>query len=122
MAGNYTAAGVNHGFKWSGGQFVSIDFPGSTITNLTGINSLGEISGVYGIAGSSHGFLLSDGEFTSLDVPGSDYTNTTALTARGDIIGRYTGRHCGQWLFAERRSLQHDCIPQRDLYRGSLDE
>ena len=81
---------MTHGFKWSGGQFTTIDPPGSTATSPTGINPQGEISGVYNIAGSTHGFLLSEGEFTTLDVPGSEYTNTTALTAHGDIIGRYT--------------------------------
>jgi hypothetical protein len=64
--GQYTSAGVTHGFLLSEGEFASIDFPGASLTITRGINSEGDIVGQYTSAGVTHGFLLSgdkrDGE------------------------------------------------------------
>jgi hypothetical protein len=37
--------------------FVSFDVPGADITNLTGINDSGEITGYYYAGGVRHGFI-----------------------------------------------------------------
>jgi hypothetical protein len=45
------------------GTFTTIDFPGATFTNVTGINPGGDIVGGYDSAdGVGHGFLLSKGQ------------------------------------------------------------
>ena len=53
--------------------FTSLEVPGATQTNATGINDLGTIVGFYfGINSPlEHGFALQKGTYTTLDVPGS---------------------------------------------------
>ncbi|MGI8741112.1 MAG: hypothetical protein ACR2NN_00800 [Bryobacteraceae bacterium] len=48
------AAGVTHGFLLSGGQYTTIDFPGTNGTELYGINPQGDMTGVYTLAGARH--------------------------------------------------------------------
>jgi hypothetical protein len=73
------------------GTFTTIDFPGATFTNVTGINPGGDIVGTYTSADDvDHGFLLSGGEFTSIDVPGATFTGADKINSGGDIVGTYT--------------------------------
>src|SRR5437868_3452540 len=71
IVGRYTSSnGVLHGFFLSGGKFRSIDFPGSTSTDVNWINPRGQIVGNYfDSGGKQHGFLLSGGTFTTIDYP-----------------------------------------------------
>jgi probable HAF family extracellular repeat protein len=46
-----------HGFVLDGGEFTTVDFPGSTATLALGINDHGQIVGVYAAGGAAHGFL-----------------------------------------------------------------
>lgn len=86
----FLADGHNHGFLLSGGEFTTIDPPGSTLTGAVGINSGGEIVGTYRTAdGTFHGFLLSEDEFTTFDFPGANFTREQGINARGDIVGEY---------------------------------
>ena len=71
--------------------FLSIDYPGATLTNAQGINAGGDIVGFYNdTQGKQHGFLLSDGIFTSIDYPGSTQTDARGINPGGDIVGSYT--------------------------------
>jgi len=48
----------NHGFLWRDGVFSSFDYPGATLTEGTGINSLGVIGGIFiDSSGNTHGFI-----------------------------------------------------------------
>ena len=70
--------------------FLSIDYPGATLTNAQGINPGGDIVGYYNdTLGNQHGFLLSRGDFTSIDYPGSILTGAAGISPGGDIVGSY---------------------------------
>ncbi|HKS25799.1 MAG TPA: hypothetical protein VJZ76_23615 [Thermoanaerobaculia bacterium] len=98
------SAGAVHGYlRPKGGDFVSIDFPGSVSTFAHVINDRGDIAGTYfDPAGVQHGFLLQDGVYSTIDVPGAAQTKGTqfelgpglgtavfGLSRRGDIVGEY---------------------------------
>jgi probable HAF family extracellular repeat protein len=88
------------------GTFTTIDVPGATGTNVTGINPRGDIVGQYTDAdGVEHGFLLSGGEFTMIDVPSAMSTSAIGINPEGDIVGAYTspdGRSHGFLLRKEQ--------------------
>ena len=60
IVGEYDdAGGHEHGFLLSAGVYSTIDFPGSTLTDVLKINNLGAMVGIYDNPdGSEHGFLL----------------------------------------------------------------
>jgi hypothetical protein len=73
------------------GTFTTIDVPGATRTNPTGINPRGDIVGAYtDDDGVGHGFLLSGGEFTTIDPPGATDTRVIGINPQGDMVGQYT--------------------------------
>src|SRR5438132_7374788 len=89
----------------------SIDFPGATLTWITGINPRGEILGFYLDAdGNMHGFVLSNGNFKSIDIPGALFTEANGINPEGDIVGRYAtsdGKvHGPRWLVLYARTLR----------------
>ena len=64
-----------HGFVYRKGRYEQIDYPGSSETEVLGINSNGDLVGVYQIAGplNFHGFLRHEGQFTTIDVPQAEF-------------------------------------------------
>jgi hypothetical protein len=102
IVGGYMGADkLGHGFVLSDGQFTTIDAPGGpTFTNVTNINSRGEMVGRYTVNGVTHAYLLSGGEFNTFDYPGATFTGATAISPRGDIVGRYRdATTCSMVLF-----------------------
>ncbi len=110
IVGDYRdVSGVSHGFLLSGGQYITVDVPGSLIglpgalpTNLRGINSAGDIVGVYvappgsvvgcTIAGAPpclRGFLLHGGTFSTVLYPGHEGSIPARITPNGDIYACY---------------------------------
>jgi probable HAF family extracellular repeat protein len=77
--------------------FTSIDVPGTTHTEVQGINTAGQIVGRFGDATGTHGFLTSNGTtFTTINVPGAIYTVAHGINDRGEIVGAFadaTGTH-----------------------------
>ncbi len=72
VVGNYTIAGVTHGFVLTQGQTASIDFPTASFTGAYGISATGDIVGRYrDAAGVTHGFTYSGGAYTAIDIPGA---------------------------------------------------
>lgn len=70
--------------------FTTVDFPGAAYSNVTGINSFGDMVGNYspiysGIDG--HGFLNSNGLFTSIDYPGAFTTGAGGINDSGLVVG-----------------------------------
>ena len=61
--------------------FTTIDVPGSSQTEASGINNSSQIVGDYNsnVDGGTHGFLLSGGGYTTIDVPGSTETRATGI-------------------------------------------
>ena len=92
IAGTYDAgSGPKHGFLDTGGQFATIDVPGSTSTQALGLNDLGQVVGAYlDPAGHEHGFIDTNGSFVSLDVPGASGTVVQGINDLDEIVGGYT--------------------------------
>jgi len=92
IVGRYIdAAGLNHGFFLSGGNFVTFDIPGAELSRPVGINDHGDIVGHYNLLGqhNDHGFLLRNGVFTTIDFPGAQETVAGSINGNGDIAGYY---------------------------------
>lgn len=91
IVGGYVGADkVPHGFVLSDGQVTTIDYPGgATFTNVTAIDSRGEVVGRYTVNGVTHAYLHSAGQFSSFDYPGATFTGATAISPQGNIVGRY---------------------------------
>jgi hypothetical protein len=74
-----------------GGQFVTFDPPGSTLTQPSGIAPDGTIAGYYiDASGVQHGFLrIPTGGFATFDPPGSISTYVASMSTNGAIAGTY---------------------------------
>jgi hypothetical protein len=72
------------------GRFRTIKVPGSTRTQVFGINGRGQLVGDYTLPdGSIHGYLWSHGRFVTIDGPDGTGATLTAINDRGDIVGAY---------------------------------
>ena len=70
--------------------FTTIDFPGAVLTNVQGMNALGELVGLYtDTAGKTHGFLRSGEQYRSIDFPNAGLTIARGIGPTGDIVGSY---------------------------------
>ncbi len=76
IVGRYPdAAGVTHGYVYSGGTFTTVDIPGSTQTAVSAINSVGDFAGRYLSNGVNHAFVMNS--------PAVSYTITDLGTLPG---------------------------------------
>lgn len=70
--------------------FTTVDFPGAVLTNVQGVNALGELVGFYtDTAGKTHGFLRSGEQYRSIDFPDAGLTIARGIGPAGDIVGSY---------------------------------
>jgi hypothetical protein len=98
VAGFYTAAdGATDAFvKMAGGRFITLAYPGASMTQAFGLNDSGEVVGTYDIAtGAScktYGFVWWAGHgFTVVDDPhGVGATSVTGVNDGGELVGFYT--------------------------------
>jgi len=68
--------------------FNSIDYPGSTFTDVRGINNVGQIVGYAAIGGTSFGFVYTDGVFALLPpAPGGLPTFAHGINDSGVVVG-----------------------------------
>ncbi len=104
VVGWYTTTMV-HGFLWhpDGSVTYPIDFPGATVTILSGINDQGTIAGSWTDSSSSyHAFVLQRlTQFTEFEIPGSISTYVTGINNAGLITGYY-GTGSGTFGFLAR--------------------
>jgi len=96
IVGAYTdAAGQQHGFLRSGGQYRTIDVPDARSTFARGINDAGDIVGSYvrqveTTTVPAHGFLLTRrGGLQAIDYPGHVNTIPQRILNDGTILGCY---------------------------------
>jgi probable HAF family extracellular repeat protein len=96
VVGAFTdAAGQQHGFLRSGGQYRTIDFPNARSTFARGINDAGDIVGSYvrqveTTTVPAHGFLLTRrGGLQAVDYPGHVNTIPQRILNDGTILGCY---------------------------------
>jgi uncharacterized membrane protein len=95
VVGNYVLAADSslHGFfrNAAGDLSYPVDFPGSTLTGLRGINDHRLVVGGYSDADSvMHGFVLKPpATFLSFTYPGATYTTLGGINNRGLVCGDY---------------------------------
>jgi len=72
-----------------GQTYTTFDPPGSVLTAVLGINSLGDVTGYYGdSSGLYHGFLrTANGTITTFDPPGSTGTTPYGINSSDEITG-----------------------------------
>ena len=72
-------------------HYKSIDYPGATGTEVSGINNAGQMVGLYYAypGAPERGFLLSGGAFTAIDYPGAFATIPKGISNTGQIVGQY---------------------------------
>jgi uncharacterized membrane protein len=114
IAGTYCDANncaVNnvHGFiRDRNGRFRIIDFPNSSYTSLSAINSSGDVVGFYVHGNSSHGFLQDEkGGFVVIEPPGARNSSLVTINDRGDVAGSFTDTNGQSHLFI-REHREHD--------------
>lgn len=91
IVGGYFDSAGTHGFLLSGGNFQSINCPGTAGVFLSGIDPLGRmVGGTNNADGSSQGVLVSDGTCIGVEFPGGHSTYANGINAEGTIVGRYT--------------------------------
>jgi hypothetical protein len=74
---------VTEGFDVINGVTTIIDVPGSSYTDVTGINDLGEVVGY----DDSSGFVYQDGNYTTIDDPNGTVTYITGVNDAGQLVG-----------------------------------
>ncbi len=108
---NKTSAQVDAFLKLRSGRFITIAFPGATMTQAFGVNDGGEVVGAYttgsGNSAVTHGFTWLNGHFASVDIGGASATTINGLNDEGDLAGFYTdakGNTDGFVAFPQRLS------------------
>jgi probable HAF family extracellular repeat protein len=81
-----------HGYVNKGGSAGTINAPGASLTDASGIDNAGDTVGFYvDSAGSTHGFVdQGGGNFTRIDVPGALSTRVFGINNSSRIVGIYT--------------------------------
>jgi hypothetical protein len=90
----FDSLGASHGFLLSPGLFVTLDFPGASMTQALGLNNNGVVVGVYqDTRGNRHGFVYnatSPEVYASIDHPnGVGTTTITAINDLGKMVGYF---------------------------------
>ena len=71
-------------------NFITVDYPGATLTEVRQINNNGVMAGRHiDTQNVIHGFYLQNGVFTNVDVPGAQQTALWGINDNGDVVGRY---------------------------------
>ena len=75
-------------------QFITIAYPGATMTQAFGVNDAGEVVGTFTTGPSNapvtHGFTWLAGKFASVDIGGASATTINGVNDEGDLVGFYT--------------------------------
>ncbi len=93
VAGFFAEAnGATAGFIMKGMNGTTIEFPGSTDTQIFGLNDEGTVVGMYvGAHKQTHGFVYSGGTYKTIDDPnGPGSTVVNGLNNLGALVGFYT--------------------------------
>lgn len=71
--------------------FTTVDYPGSTFTDIRGINNTGQIAGYTSVGGPTFGFIYDRGAFTPLPPPPAGFKESAvAINDAGVIVGSLT--------------------------------
>jgi uncharacterized membrane protein len=89
IVGCYSLCGRGFLYKPEAEGFLSIDVPGSIVTQARDINDHGQIVGVFFDGLTLRGFLYDGNEFTFVHAPGAISTNLFGINNLGEIVGSY---------------------------------
>lgn len=98
MDGNF----VRHGFTLQNGVYTSVDDPNANDengTNVTDVNSSGEMVGVYYRDSLAYSFLYKNGTFQDIAPPDTNYTIVTGINDKGQIVGTTNFNSGGYTMF-----------------------
>jgi probable HAF family extracellular repeat protein len=71
--------------------YTKIMYPGSTWTEASGINDLGQVVGTYtDTSGVAHGFRYKAGVYTTLDFPGMAHNYALGINDAGRVVGSFS--------------------------------
>jgi len=91
---NKTASAVDAFLKLRSGRFITIAFPGASMTQAFGVSDSDEVVGTYtvgtGNSAVTHGFTWLGGQFVSVDIGGASATTINGVNDEGDLVGFYT--------------------------------
>jgi hypothetical protein len=93
---NKTASQVDGFLKLRSGRFITLAYPGASMTQATGVNDSDEVAGTYtvgtGNSAVTHGFTWTpERGFKSVDDPqGVGATTVNGVNDEGDLVGFYT--------------------------------
>ncbi len=98
-----TIAGFDNGVTNAGftltlpANFTVVNYPGAASTQVTGINSVGDVSGIYvDAAGNNHGFTRIGGSFATVDNPASAVFNQAlGINNSDETVGYYAPTQTG---------------------------
>jgi probable HAF family extracellular repeat protein len=108
VVGNFVDNTGLHGFLYSHGKYTTINAPGSTVTELAGINNLGQILGASNAGGT---FIYARGTFTTIGAPGF----ASAINDLGQIAGDGAGAD-GQYGYVYTRGRIMDiAVPGAEI-------
>ncbi|HLZ98864.1 MAG TPA: hypothetical protein VKP66_13075 [Steroidobacteraceae bacterium] len=91
-AGSYFDGVRRHGFEYAGGTYITLDPPGSTLTQALGINTGSQATGFFtDSANVYHGFLYDPAtlSYTTVDPPATTFTAPTAIDTTGQVTGYF---------------------------------
>ena len=118
IAGTFADASGVHGFSYQSGVWTQIDYPGSSDTEVYGINSTGTIVGTYdGSQPVTHAFVLQNGQYQRIDTPFGTQAIALAINDLGSIAGvGYTDPVSGpSTAFILSRAFPRLAFPTRSI-------
>jgi hypothetical protein len=91
---NKTSAQVDAFLKLRSGKFITLAYPGASMTQAFGVNDSDKVVGTYttgtGNAAVTHGFTWWDGKYTSVNISGASSTAINGVNDEGDLVGFFT--------------------------------
>lgn len=91
---NKTSAQVDAFLKLHSGKFITLAYPGATMTQAFGVNDSDEVVGTYttgtGNAAVTHGFTWRNGKYTRVNISGASSTAVNGVNDLGDLVGFFT--------------------------------
>jgi hypothetical protein len=96
VAGFYskTSSQVDAFLKLRNGRFLTLAYPGASMTQAFGVNDSDEVVGAYttgsGNSAVTHGFVWRGGKFAAINIPGGSSTTVNGINDENDLVGFYT--------------------------------
>jgi len=91
---NKTSKQVDAFLKLHSGRFITLAYPGASMTQAFGVNDSDEVVGTYtrgtGNSAVTLGFTWWDGKYASVNISGAGATAINGVNDEGDLVGFYT--------------------------------